>query len=62
MSRMEFTLRFTLTDPNLDTTIVGTRNPRHLHQNLEAAAKGPLPEELVAEAKRRLEAAGSKPE
>jgi aryl-alcohol dehydrogenase-like predicted oxidoreductase len=62
MSRMEFTLRFTLSDPNLDTTIVGTRNPRHLNQNLEAAAKGPLPEELVAEAKRRLEAAGSKPE
>ena len=62
MSRMEFTLRFTLSDPNLDTTIVGTRNPEHLRQNLEAAAKGPLPAEVVAEAKRRLEAAGSKPE
>ena len=62
MGRMEFTLRFTLSDPNLDTTIVGTRNPEHLRQNLEAAAKGPLPAEVVAEAKRRLEAAGSKPE
>ncbi|MGE0601589.1 MAG: aldo/keto reductase [Dehalococcoidia bacterium] len=62
MSRMEFTLRFTLSDPNLDTTIVGTRNPAHLHQNLEAAAKGPLPENVVAEAKRRLAAAGSVPQ
>jgi len=62
MSRMEFTLRFTLSHPDLDTTIVGTRNPAHLRQNLEAAAKGPLPEPLVAEARRRLEAAGSKPE
>jgi aryl-alcohol dehydrogenase-like predicted oxidoreductase len=62
MSRMEFTLRFTLSDPNLDTTIVGTRNPAHLHQNLEAAAKGPLPENVVAEAKRRLAAAGSTPQ
>ncbi len=62
MSRMEFTLRFTLSDPNLDTTIVGTRNPVHLADNLAAAAKGPLPDDIVAEAKRRLEAAGSKPE
>ena len=30
MSRMEFTLRFTLSDPNLDTTIVGTRSVEHL--------------------------------
>ena len=62
MSRMEFTLRFTLSDPNLDTTIVGTRNPAHLADNLAAAAKGPLPTDVMAEAKRRLEAAGSKPE
>jgi aryl-alcohol dehydrogenase-like predicted oxidoreductase len=62
MSRMEFTLRFTLSDPNLDTTIVGTRNPVHLADNLAAAARGPLPDDIVAEAKRRLEAAGSKPE
>jgi aryl-alcohol dehydrogenase-like predicted oxidoreductase len=62
MSRMEFTLRFTLTLPQLATTIVGTRNPEHLKQNLEAAAKGPLPANVYEEAKRRLEAAGSKPE
>jgi aryl-alcohol dehydrogenase-like predicted oxidoreductase len=62
MSRMEFTLRFTLTLPQLATTIVGTRNPDHLKQNLEAAAKGPLPANVYEEARRRLEAAGSKPE
>ena len=62
MSRMEFTLRFTLSLPQLATTIVGTRNPKHLQENLDAAAKGPLPADLYEEAKRRLAAAGSKPE
>jgi aryl-alcohol dehydrogenase-like predicted oxidoreductase len=62
MSRMEFTLRFTLSDPNLDTTIVGTRNPAHLQQNLDAAAKGPLSADVIAEAKRRLATAGSVPQ
>jgi aryl-alcohol dehydrogenase-like predicted oxidoreductase len=58
MSRMEFTLRFTLSDPNLDTTIVGTSNPAHLRDNVNAASKGPLPADVVAEAKRRLDAVG----
>lgn len=59
MSRMEFTLRFTLSNPDLDTTIVGTRSIEHLHDNLEAARKGPLPAGVIEEAKRRLAAAGS---
>jgi aryl-alcohol dehydrogenase-like predicted oxidoreductase len=59
MSRMEFTLRFTLSHPGLTTTIVGTRNPDHLKDNIEAAMKGPLPEGVVAEARQRLEAAGA---
>ena len=54
MTRMEFTLRFTLSDPHLDTTIVGTSNPQHLRDNVVAASKGPLPAEVVTEAKRRL--------
>jgi aryl-alcohol dehydrogenase-like predicted oxidoreductase len=62
MSRMEFTLRFTLSLPELATTIVGTRNPAHLQENLDAAAKGPLPSDVYDEAKRRLADAGSKPE
>jgi aryl-alcohol dehydrogenase-like predicted oxidoreductase len=54
MSRMEFMLRFTLSHPDMDTTIVGTSNPEHLAANLKAAAKGPLPADLYEEAKRRL--------
>jgi aryl-alcohol dehydrogenase-like predicted oxidoreductase len=62
MSRMEFMLRFTISDPDLDTTIVGTKDPEHLRQNLAAASKSPLPASLMEEAKRRLSEAGSKPE
>ncbi len=59
MSRMEFTLRFTLSHPGLHTTIVGTKNPDQLRDNIYAACKGPLPAEVLAEAKRRLAGAGS---
>jgi aryl-alcohol dehydrogenase-like predicted oxidoreductase len=59
MTRMEFMLRFTLSHPGLTTTIVGTSNPDHLAGNVEAAMKGPLPAELVTEAKRRLDDAGA---
>ncbi len=60
-SRSEFTLRFTLSNPDLDTTIVGTRDLGHLRDNIAAALKGPLPDDVVNEAKRRLAAAGSSP-
>jgi len=62
MDRMEFVLRFTLSHPDLDTTIVGTRAIAHLQANLRAALHGPLPADLVAEAKRRLTDAGSRPD
>ena len=58
MTQMEFMLRYTISHPDLHTTIVGTLNLAHLKQNLEAACKGPLPESVYNEAKRRLEAAG----
>jgi aryl-alcohol dehydrogenase-like predicted oxidoreductase len=61
MSRMEFILRFTYTNPHLDTTIVGTVNPDHLQDNINALLKGPLPGDLYDEAKRRLAEAGSVP-
>ncbi|MCX6021191.1 MAG: aldo/keto reductase [Chloroflexi bacterium] len=54
MNRMEFMLRFTLSLPELDTTIVGTRNPDHLLANVAVAQKGPLPADVYAEAMRRL--------
>ena len=61
ISPMEFILRFTFTNPDLDTTIVGTVNPSHLQANLEALQQGPLPSDLYDEAKRRLAASGSAP-
>ena len=51
---MEFILRFTLSHPGLSTTIVGTSSIDHLKGNIAVAAKGPLPEDLYEEAKRRL--------
>ena len=62
MSSMEFILRFTFTNPNLDTTIVGTISPAHLQTNLDILQKGPLRPELYMEAKARLAAAGSAPQ
>lgn len=54
MSAMEFTLRATLSHPGMTTNIVGTLNPAHLEQNIEATRKGPLPAEVLAEAQRRV--------
>ena len=62
MAPMEFILRFTFTNPDLDTTIVGTIDPAHLHTNLDILAQGPLPPDLYGEAKKRLAAAGSEPQ
>jgi aryl-alcohol dehydrogenase-like predicted oxidoreductase len=59
MSRLEFTLRFTLSNPDLDTTIVGTKHAGHLRDNIAAALKGPLPLEAYQEAKKRLDEAGA---
>jgi aryl-alcohol dehydrogenase-like predicted oxidoreductase len=56
MSRMEFMLRFTLSHPNLSTTIVGTSSLNHLAANLEAARKGPLPPDVYETAKHRFSA------
>jgi aryl-alcohol dehydrogenase-like predicted oxidoreductase len=57
MTPMEFVLRFTLSHPYLSTTIVGTASPGHLQSNIATAEKGPLPADLYAEAKSRLEPA-----
>jgi aryl-alcohol dehydrogenase-like predicted oxidoreductase len=59
MSPMEFILRFTFTHPDLHTNIVGTINPDHLRHNVNVLRQGPLPPDVYAEAKRRLDAAGS---
>ena len=54
MSATEFMLRFTITSPDIHTTIVGTLNPAHLQENVAAVLKGPLPASTYHEAKRRL--------
>ena len=61
MSRIEFMVRFAIAEAALDTTIIGTKNLDHLRDNVAAAGKGPLPPVVVAEAKRRLDATGSRP-
>ena len=61
MTPMEFILRFTFTHPDLHTNIVGTINPAHLHHNVSVLRQGPLGDDVYAEAKRRLDAAGSTP-
>jgi aryl-alcohol dehydrogenase-like predicted oxidoreductase len=54
MTLMEFMLRFTISHPDMHTTIVGTKNAEHLQANLDAAANGPLPPDVYAKAKERL--------
>lgn len=57
-SRTAFLLRFALAHPHIHTVIVGTLRPEHLAENVAAARRGPLPPDVYAEAKRRLEAVG----
>jgi aryl-alcohol dehydrogenase-like predicted oxidoreductase len=61
-SRTAFLLRYTLSHPYCHTTIVGTMKAAHLQENIRIAEKGPLPDDVYAEAKRRLSEAGEEPE
>jgi aryl-alcohol dehydrogenase-like predicted oxidoreductase len=58
-SRTAFLLRFTISHPGVATTIVGTLDVGHLEQNVATAARGPLPPDVHAEARRRLDAAAT---
>ena len=60
-SRTSFVLRYTLTHPDMHTNIIGTMNPEHLEDNIEATLRGPLSQEVYAETKRRLGDAGMEP-
>lgn len=61
-SRTAFLLRFTLSHPHCDTTIVGTLEPAHLRENVETVSRGPLAADVYEEAKKRLTEAGESPE
>ena len=54
MPRMEFLLRFTLSHPDMTTTIVGTSSLDHLAQNVAVARKGPLPADVYERARQTL--------
>jgi len=60
-SKTSFLLRFTLSHPELNTTIVGTANLEHFKDNISTANKGILSEEIYSEAKRRLDLIGISP-
>ncbi len=53
-TKISFVLRYTLSNPSIDTTIVGTSNHDHLIENIEAAIRGPLDRDVYEEATRRL--------
>ena len=56
-SRSAFILRYTLSHPHVHTVIVGTTSLDHVAENVEATLRGPLPPDVHAEAKRRLNVA-----
>ncbi len=60
-SRTTFVLRFVASHPSAHCNLVGTTNPLHLRENIEAMIRGPLRADVYAEAKRRLDAVGVVP-
>ncbi len=58
MTRAQLLLRYTLSHPYCQTTIVGTCNHDHLTENLSAANAGPLPQPLYDQITARLTAQG----
>ena len=57
----QFLLRFVITNPDIHTVIVGTKNLDHLAENVAAAHIGALSEDVYQQTIARLQAAGIKP-
>ncbi|MCZ6680473.1 MAG: aldo/keto reductase [Candidatus Poribacteria bacterium] len=55
LPRAEVALRWLLCDANVHTAIVGTTNIDHFEANFAAVERGRLPEEMLAEIRRRFE-------
>ena len=56
MDQFEFLLRYTISHPDLSTTIIGSMKPDHIRRNVAAARRGPLPESTCAEVRKRFAA------
>jgi aryl-alcohol dehydrogenase-like predicted oxidoreductase len=59
MDRSELILRYTISHSHCDTTIVGTCNPKHLTENVDSVAKGPLPTGLYQQIAARVASVGN---
>ena len=57
-TRSSFVLRYTFSNPNVDTIIVGTTSTDHLSENIQAVSRGTLSDEVYAEVKRRMDSIG----
>ena len=57
-SRNGFLVRFALSHPGVGTGIVGSKSFYHIAENIEAATRGKLPDDVYAQARRRLDAVG----
>ena len=55
----DFMIRYLLSNPHIDTAIIGTSDIAHLQQNLAAASLGPLPRSVYELAEERLDAIAS---
>ena len=56
--RFRFMLRYAISHPDYSTAIIGTRSLDHLRDNIETFDQGGLSDEVVAQAKERLDAVG----
>jgi aryl-alcohol dehydrogenase-like predicted oxidoreductase len=61
MSRIEFMIRFAISNDNVDVALIATTDDGHLAADVEYAAKGPLDAGLLQAARQRLADAGGGP-
>jgi aryl-alcohol dehydrogenase-like predicted oxidoreductase len=61
MPRIEFMIRFAMSNDDVDVALVATTDVAHLAADIGYAAKGPLDAQLVALARERLASAGGGP-
>jgi aryl-alcohol dehydrogenase-like predicted oxidoreductase len=57
-SRIRFLIRFAISHPDLHTAIIGTQSLGHLAENVAAVESGPLADDVLVEARQRLQKAG----